>query len=100
MLITKNTAPSCRPKNDNRGLDVINHAASAVTTTKNKVNPVIESRYGRMNTWELMPMRRPPTTKPAKRRTCLCRDVPIVEHAVRKQVRINGTRLPGQAMEL
>ena len=47
----------------------MNHAASAVTSMKNTVNPVIESRYGRMKTWLLMPNTMQPTKKPAKRRT-------------------------------
>src|SRR5580658_5056142 len=93
-------APSCGSKNDNRGLDVMNHAASAVTSMKNTVNAAIESRYGRMKTWLLMPIRSPPVAKPAKRRICLCRDAPTIETAVKKQVSMIGTPVPGQSMEL
>ena len=49
---------------------VMIQAATSVTSMNNTVNPAIESRYGRMNTWEPIPMKKPPTIAPANRRIC------------------------------
>ena len=65
-------------------------AEIAVTTANSTVKPKIESRYGSTNTCAPMPKIKPPMKAPASRRTCFCRDEPMVESAVMKQVDDRG----------
>jgi hypothetical protein len=56
----------------------------------------MESRYGRMKIWAPMPKMIPPMKAPARRRICFCREEPMVESAVIKQVATEVLR-PGQS---
>ena len=47
-----------------------------------------------MKIWEPIPKMKPPTRAPAKRRICFCRDEPIVESAVSRQV-VTAVLMPG-----
>ena len=65
-----------------------------MTSTKRTVNPAIESRQGRMNICEPIPIRKPPTKAPAKRKICFWRDAPIVESPVSRHV-VTAVLIPG-----